>query len=151
MEASGRGLGSRCSLTVPVGVGGTWLCGAVKFRECCNLGAQEKGDEDNRWERGGGQLKRFPLLGIGCFYRCPPIVRASLPGLLVDLVAWVPLVNQDHLRHTSSWLPRRRSQQCDPAATLLQTVESWMATQGGLLVTQSRHLHHCGRGPVVCK
>jgi hypothetical protein len=91
-------------LTVPVGVGGgTWLCGAVKFRElggrCCNLGAQEKGERDNQWKRGGGQLKRLPLLGIGCFYRCPPIVRASLPGLLVDRVAWVPLVNKNHLRH----------------------------------------------------
>jgi hypothetical protein len=65
----------------------------VKFGElggrCCNLGAQKEGGKDNGREAVTAQ--EVPLLGIGCFYRCPPIARASLSVLLVDQVAWVPL------------------------------------------------------------
>lgn len=149
-------------LTVPVGVGGggTWLCGAVKFGElggrCCNLCAQEKGEKDNQWERGGGQLKRFPLLGIGCFYRCPPIVRASLTGLLVDQVAWVPLVKSTRI--TSDTPKQLASAAQEPAIRSRCDAASNARALDGYTRRIMHHSslnrgiwHHCGRGPFVCK
>lgn len=111
------------------------VCGvrAVKVgqKEVLQLYTYRTGWKEGRRDRGGGS-SRGSRSGNWMLLSIPTDRQASLLGLLGRLVAGLPVCQTRITSDTSGWLPRRRSQQYNPIATLLQTVESWWLRRDSL-------------------